>query len=223
MKMDKRLLEKYALGNCSDQERELVEQWLMNSEEEETVLSETSLDRMTSGIWTSLEHNFSDRTLSVKRSWWVSWPRYVAAACVLVGLITASVFTVRKGAEMDIAFSSNGLDHDLKATSQVIDFYLKPNSSVKGKVSRLDNDGCLDFSGAMKIVSNAKNDLEINFRAKNSGFVSRKKVTIQGQQTYYVGVLKQDNAPDEILVLTSQQLEDIPPRIKIVAFKDYSI
>lgn len=222
MEIDKGLLEKYALGNCSDEEKHLVEQWLMSTDEEETILTERALTSMTTSIWASLKHNFPARRLPVQQNWFTGLPHIAAAACLLVGVIGVSLFVTTKSTGIEIAFSTNGLDREVKATSNEIDFYLKPNSSVKGTVSTLSQ-GSLDFSGSFKIVSTAQNDMEIDFRIKSSKSVSTKKVTIRGKQTYYVGILKQDHAPDEILVLTSQQLEDIPPRIKIVAFKDYSI
>lgn len=222
MEIDKGLLEKYVLGNCSDEEKQLVEQWLMSTDEEETVLPERVVTTMTTSIWASLKHNLPARSLPVQQNWWVLLPRVVAAACLLACLIGVSLFATRKNTGINIAFSNSKPDRELKATSNEIDFYLKPNSSVKGTVYGLSQ-GSLDFSGSFKIVSTAKSDLEIDFRTKNSRSVSTKKVTIKGKQTYYVGILKQDHAPDEILVLTSQQLEDIPPRIKIAAFKDYSI
>jgi len=120
-------------------------------------------------------------------------------------------------------FFSYALDNLPSKTTRSVDFYLSPNSSIRGRLYKDTNKGFINVQGSLKVVSKAGENLEMDFGAEHPFFVSRIKVTIQDRQVYHVGVLKEANMPAEILVLSSHELEDVPPRIKIMAFSDYTI
>jgi hypothetical protein len=220
MKITKELIERYLLDACTGEEREAVERWLASSAGENTTLSEETLENMSTNIWASLETSLPDRRNSFTSGW---WPRLAVAACLVAGMVGLSFLFVYKSANTEIAFSSYGTKNELKGAARLIEFSLKPNSSVNGSISRYGSRGYLNFTGSLKMVSEAGSDLEIDFGVGDKVPVLSRKAIIEGGQMYYVGVLKQADSPDEILVLNSEQLEDIPPRIKIMAFHDYDI
>lgn len=220
MKVTKELIERYLQGACTGEEQEAVERWLASSAGEETTLSEETLESMSTDIWVSLETSLPDSRGSFRLGW---WPRLAVAACLAVGMVGISFLFIYKNTNTEIAFSSYGTKDELKGAARLIEFSLKPNSSVNGSISRFGSRGYLNFTGSLKMVSEVGSDLEIDFGVGDNVPVLSRKAIIEGGQMYYVGVLKQTDSPDEILVLNSEQLEAIPPRIKIMAFNDYGI
>ncbi len=194
-----------------------------SAEEEETSLSNQDLDAMTSAIWSSFDRLVPERRLFPGKEARNRAYRFAAAACFIAALSELPFLTKNESPGTGIAFSSDGTAHEVKGSARHIDFYLKPGSYVEGDVCHSLSPGNLHFSGTFKIVNTAETDLEIDFRVKGTAAIPPKKVTIENHQTYYVGVLKQVHSPGEILVLNARELEDIPPRIKIMAFNDHSI
>jgi hypothetical protein len=223
MKVTRELIERYLTGMCTDQEREAVALWLASPDHEETNLSDDTLEDMALDIWGSLETYLPEGRDTIRAGWWSVLPRLAVAACISVGLVGLSFFFAYKNAHTEIAFSSYGMDDEMKGAARPIAFSLKPNSSVSGSISRYAGQGHLNFTGSLKMLSEAGSNLEIDFGVRDQSPVLSRKATIEEGQLYYVGVLKQADSPDEILVSNSQQLEDIPPRIKIMAFNDYDI
>lgn len=223
MKISKELIERYLQDLCSREEREAVDQWLTSTAHEETSLSEQALENMSDNIWASLEVSMPSEPGIMKPQWWAGLPRLAAAACLTLGLIGLSFFFVQKNATTHIAFSSYGMDGEIKDTVRSIAFSLKPNSSVNGNISNYGNRGYLNFTGSLKVFSEASTNLEIDFGIQDQIPGLNRKAVLEGGQLYYVGILKQVDSPDEILVLNSEQMEDLPPRIKIMAFDDFDI
>lgn len=219
--MDKDLLERYASGNCTAEEKLLVEQWLNSSGDEPTALSDGDLAEMDTHIWASLSQHVGNKQIPSKGLFFNPVFRFVAAASVFVMLAAMSGYFFIGNQPAVIDFTSGIHPDQFRSTTASMDFYLEPHSSVQGELKR--RRGNLDFSGSLKMVNSSAADLLINFRAHDTEVSSGKRVRIQSQQTYYVGVLSQQYAPDEILVVNAQQLQDLPPRIRIMAFKDYSI
>nr|WP_295923720.1 hypothetical protein [uncultured Dyadobacter sp.] len=219
MKVTRELIEKYLRGECPVWERQLVEQWMHSCQSEETSLSDQVLENMSAGIWASLENSLPAHTDRFRIVRWNTWNRLAVAACLSVGLVGLSFFLVNRNARTEVAFSSYGVQHQLKGVARQMEFLLQPNSSVNGSISRYGGQGQLNFTGALKVVSGKA--VEIHFGAEATA-ISRKAV-IENGQVYYVGLLKQTGVPDEILVLSSEQIQDIPPRIRIMAFGDANI
>lgn len=219
MKVTRELIEKYLRGECTVWERQVVEQWMHCSESEQTLLSDQVLENMSADIWASLENSLPDHPNRFPLTRWNSWARLAVASCLAVGLVGLSFLLMTRHARTEVAFSSYGAQHELKGVARQMEFLLQPNSSVNGSISRYGGQGRLNFTGALKVL--AGKEIEIDFGAEASA-VSRKAVIEHGQ-VYYVGLLKQAGTPDEILVLSSEQVQDIPPRIRIMAFGDANI
>lgn len=220
MKINKELIDRYLRDACTDQERKAVESWLLSTAAEDTPLTAGELENMSTDIWASLENHLPGHRNPVRNLRWIGLPRLVAA-CLAVGLLGLSFFFVYRSDETSINLSSYGLHGEVKADARQIAFSLQPNSSVNGSISR--NRSYLNFTGSLKMVSGAGSDLEIEFQAENNTTQMSRRAIIEDGQMYYVGLLRQADAPDEILVLNSAQLEDVPPRIKIMAFAAYDI
>lgn len=221
MKINKELIDRYLQNACTAREREIVESWLASSAAEDTALTGDELENMSKHIWASLENYLPGCREPIRLRWWNGLPRLAAAACLLAGMIGLSFFFVYKNADTPIALSSYGMQDGLKGAVRQISFSLQPNSSVNGSISRYQ--GYLNFTGSLKMISGAGSDLQIDFGVgENTNQLSRKAIIEEGQM-YYVGLLKQADVPDEILILNREQLEDVPPRIKIMAFDSYDI
>lgn len=219
--MDRDLLEKYLSGNCTPEEVQQVEQWLNSADDETAALTNSELSDMDSDIWASLSEHLEKPKVTTER--FVLHPafRFSVAASLCIGLALMLSYFFRANKPASINFTAGIHANQFRSATTSLDFYLKPHSRVKGELKR--RRGNLDFSGSLEMVSSSAGELLIDFNAQSAEFSSGRRVKIQPKQTYYVGVLSQQHVPDEILVLNAEQVQDLPPRIRIMAFKDYSI
>ncbi len=221
--MTNELIERYLKNNCTEQERKTVEEWLNSTESEETTLSEESLAEMSSGIWASVKKEIPFLRFRINRFNRPKAAKFVAAASVIIGVAGFHLISGYKNTSVSIALMNNRYSYELKRESRFFDFYLKPNSSVQGNVSDLTGKGNLDFSGSLSMVNTSEKTLEIAFRAERSNPPSIKKIALEKSKLYHVGILKKAHSNDEILVMSDEEMAELPPRIKVMAFCDDSI
>lgn len=83
MKVSRELLQKYASGNCSEEERKIIENWLPGEEDIADSMPETEWKDVSVQMWQNI---VSETRQPAKRLDILKLSRYVTAACIILGL-----------------------------------------------------------------------------------------------------------------------------------------
>ena len=86
MKITPELIEKYHLDSCTAKEKEAILRWLLNSNNENSELSESTLKKLEEDTWKSLSERMGRPGTKVV-GLYKYMARYAAVACLLTGML----------------------------------------------------------------------------------------------------------------------------------------
>ncbi|WP_438712048.1 hypothetical protein ACSTS3_06170 [Aquimarina muelleri] len=159
MKVTPKLIEKYLLKDCSEQEIKIVEQWIASNEQEQSTISNSNLEKMESEIWNSLYKNELQNTTKVIPLYKKAM-RYAAVACVAGLIFFAGRFSTITNTTIDpqnnlLVYGGNGT-----------------HAKIPG------NEFSLQFDGQLKLFNGSK--------AIKTVIAGNKTYTLEPMQTYFL-------------------------------------
>ncbi|MFD2969451.1 hypothetical protein [Sphingobacterium bambusae] len=211
MEISKALLEKYELGQCTDQERDAVQKWLDNDrwEDEEDMPEEDQAVK--ADIWANLTAHIANEAPSAtplvtkKR---VLWPIYAAAACLLLVVAVSAVRLQFDASEKSLFYADNK-QHDVAwQHEQNFDLLLSKNSSAQIDLHA----GSIALSG--NIMFKPKRDFTLHDTRNNRVFHFKRN------QVY---VLSEHPSENKFLVFQKDEMAFLPPPIQRKLKKQFQI
>ncbi|MEM9673170.1 MAG: hypothetical protein ACFB15_30220 [Cyclobacteriaceae bacterium] len=95
MNISPELLKKYATGNCTEEERRLVEQWLAD-DNLSTTSPRAKLEAERTQVWQNIAHKIGWKETKVVPMY-RRITRYAAVACIIIGIFMAGRLSVSTG------------------------------------------------------------------------------------------------------------------------------
>ncbi|GEM_PF-446214 len=210
MEVSKALLEKYELGQCTDQERDAVQKWLDDDRwEEDGPQEEDQVVKM--DIWANLEAHITSEKPSLapladkKR---VLWPLYAAAACLLLVVAASAIYLQFDAAEKSLFYADNKQHNVAWQHEQNFDLLLSENSSAQIDL----HTGSIALSG--NIMFKPKRDFTLHDIRNNRVFHFKRN------QTY---VLSDHPSENKFLVFQKDEMAFLPPPIQRKLKKQFQI
>ena len=162
-----RLLQKYYLGQCTEEEQSAVEQWLASEQFDEPLdLPDRVKPIHKQQMWQAISEDL-DLPRGRKVPLYRKMMRYAAAACAVFGLGTALFMAYHDGdAGEQFAFNNMGTVVAKEVKTPLFDFTLLPGTTAELN-TRLDGmAGDMAFCGAMTLVNNR--DQSVALRLESS-------------------------------------------------------
>jgi len=200
------LLEKFARGTCTEDERMQVALWLQNSEIPELPVADQEKAFSKERIWNRLAHELK-LTQTRKLKHWLA----VAATLTMV----SGLFMLWQPSEKPLQqFAAQEMELGTQNRVTEIDgmrFTLASDSEAKLRLTK-GASGNVVFCGAMEVKNSSGKDVSYNFRSicKNSSY-TQKEVVMKAGKTYVV--LHNYYKRDEILVLNKDNLAGLPDAV----------
>jgi len=211
MEISKALLERYELGQCTDQERDAVQKWLDDDSWEQEVDQPEEDQAVKEEIWANLEVHIGDKRpspLSLTPKKRVLWPVYAAAACLLLVVAAAAIRQQFDTAEKSFFYADNK-QHDVAwQHEQNFDLLLSKNSSAQIDLHA----GSIALSG--NIMFKPKRDFTLHDTRNNRVFHFKRN------QVY---VLSEHPSENKFLVFQKDEMAFLPPPIQRKLKKQFQI
>lgn len=207
MKISPELIEKYFLETCSAEEQKAVEQWLSNNTDEDSNLSNSTLEKMQSNIWNSFSKSRSPNTTKVIPIY-KKITRYAAAACITIGLVLTAtqIFKTYGYMNSKMAFNNTSNTKQIQK-SGIIDFTLMPNSKMDVVTNLSKTKSDIVFCGDVELVNKMNDDVQFEIRTSCEMSVGvKRKVTLKKDVHYYLFALKDKQGKEKIHIYNKEDL-----------------
>lgn len=217
MKISKELIEKYHHGQCTDEERAAVEDWLFSDDADETVQWGSPEEKTTLGaeIWAGIadvapsaeEKPVPRIKHTVIRSFW----KPAVAACLLavLGSVIYSMQRPENGEVIALNNISGTENKDLHEKEFSLSIAPKSNVAINSKT------GIMDFCGAVLI--NPKEDIELTIQGSCANPTQNsEKVSLKKGQNYIAlnyGGNSQYASSGEVIVVKEGAMVSLPPLV----------
>ncbi|GAA3953493.1 hypothetical protein GCM10022246_04450 [Pedobacter ginsengiterrae] len=206
MEINRRLIEKYHLDECTEEERKLVEAWLFSTDIEDLAilpLNEDKLDHKKQ-MWANIDAFITPdlKADQAKNTTIVFWQGAIAASLV-IGLICGLLYLfVNKQEKLpDFVSVNNAYSENVKHVNSLeFNAAIGPNT-----IAKINKDaGVINLNGS--ILLSPKKDIELIFEG------THKKITLKKGQTYII--LDNKSGKQGIIVVSQKNLLDLPPVIQ---------
>lgn len=197
-KVNKELLEKYHLGFCTAEERQIVETWLFNTETDNLNLPKSEIDLHQKEMWDNIKGVFDDGKPQKSQTYYM-WKGAIAASLVLFtfGLIVY-LFLAKDTVSIPDPLSINNIAQSEVQHISAVDYNISigPNTNAQ-----INHAGIIDLSGSVLI--SPKENISLTFKGTD------KKVILKKGQSYII--LKGEAGTQGIIVISERNLMDLPP------------
>ncbi len=220
MKVDATLLERYHLNQCTREEAQLVEDWLLSTDAEPLVMhSVNRKEQIKADMWSDISAILPpDEKEGVKpieprkrASVYYFWKGAVAATLVL-GLLGAVLFYIMKPEtqpERLVAFQNNSSYKVNHISSSAYNLAIGPETSAQ-----IDQQsGAIDLSGSMLI--SPKKDMDLNFEG------TKETMTLKKGQTYII--LNSKTGKLGLIVINEKNIVNLPTVIQRKIIRQFDI
>lgn len=218
MIVNKELIEKYHAGECSPEERRLVEEWLLSDYSDERLLLPGGEDKEIhkQEMWNEIIAGLPEETgISQKPAGLLSRVLQIGiAALLLLGLsFTLILSNFRDDNDQPGSFSNSGASlKELELEDYRI--ILAPNSKINYQA------GLIDFKGS--ILISPKQDIELTLQADyEDASGSLEKVEFKMGQTYIAFISSSDDY--KVIVLNKKNLIHLPDVLQKQINSQFSI
>ncbi len=215
MKISKELIEKYHHGRCTDQEKAVVEEWLLSDDadetiawtfpEEKTALQSDMWNEIATVLPSSQEAPAPNVRHTISRSLW----KPAVAACLLASLGAALYSGKHESAPKEIIAlnnSSGTKNKDLDEKEFTLSIAPRSNVALNSKT------GIMDFCGAVLI--NPKEDIELIFQGTCANPAqNREKVSLKKGQNYIALNYGGNAQTGEVIVVKEGAMVSLPPLV----------
>ncbi len=213
MKIDKELIEKYHLGNCTPEEEALVNEWLANDEFDDlplTAKSPKTADKQ--AIWSEIASFINEEEIKLSKT------RNVKT---LIIQIAASLFLALTAGLTYYHFNTQGenrqvfsFDNSTGTAIKHIDsgsYSIVMGPKSNGKIDL--NNSLIDFCGS--IMLSPKKDVELTFQGYHD------KIKLKTGQTYIV--LSNTCPSSKPVVVNEKDIVHLPPVLQKHLMTHFSI
>ncbi len=220
MKVDAQLLERYHLNQCSPEEEQMVEEWLLSTDAEPLVMhSVNRKEQIKADIWSDISNILPPAgedipavaTHQPKPSIYYFWKGAIAAT-FLLGLLGAILFYVMKPGpqqEQLVAFQNNSSYKVNHISSTSYNLAIGPETSAQ-----IDQEsGAIDLSGSMLI--SPKKDMDLHFEG------AAEKMTLKKGQTYII--LNSKTGQLGLIVINEKNIVNLPTVIQRKIIRQFDI
>lgn len=226
MKIGKELLEKYHRNECTTDESAAVEAWLFSGDSDEALQLPLNESKAThkAEMWTEIAKILPDHVpistpvstpapvTAEKRIFKNTFWSGAVAASLIIGIVGIASYQLIP-ADRPVTALMNINNTSLENVRHIE--YSGYNISVGTNTSaRIDNlTGAVDLSGSMLICP--KKDISLSFEG------STEKIIFKKGQTYIL--LKGKDGKDKILIVSRQNLMDLPPVLQKQIMHEFNI
>lgn len=219
MKVDAQLLERYHLNQCSPEEEQLVEEWLLNTDAAPLVMhSVNRKEQIKADIWRDISSILPPEKETpaviipkVKPSIYYFWKGAIAAT-LLLGLLGVIAFYMLKPGPQPgqlVAFQNNSSYKVNHISSSSYNLAIGPETSAQ-----IDQEsGAIDLSGSMLI--SPKKDMDLHFEG------AAEKMTLKKGQTYII--LNSKNGQLGLIVINEKNIVNLPTVIQRKIIRQFDI
>jgi len=215
MKVNPLLIEKYHHGECTAEERRVVEEWLFDdTTDDQLVLPEgESKDDYKRDIWNGIETILPVSAAAEKPASSTPastvWPKAIAAILV-AALLAIGFYQLPSSMQPHLIAVDNSSSMEvqhLDSRGYLITVGPKTQAKINYKT------GVIDFSGSLLL--SPKMDVELIFYGDDE------KVSFKMGQTYIL--LKDKSGRDKMIVVNERNLLDLPPVIQKQVVNEFNI
>jgi len=230
MKVDNDLIKKYHLNLCTEEEKALVEEWLLNDETEEVVFaSQQDKDIHKEEMWQSLTAAIPALQAEPKRislSHYFTRYKYQAiAASLLFGtLVTGAILFRNSTQDSSVAIASSAGSERKEIDMTELCVTLAPKSKASIKSFHNAEGGNIDFCGTIMI--NPKKDFKLTINGSCASSLNAhdgvETVNLKKGHTY-IAVNYRFNQENELIIVNEQNLSNLPPMLQKEIMNQFSI
>lgn len=221
MKVTKELIEKYHDGDCTPEEIQAVEDWLLNDElDEEFVLPEgTMKESIQEEIWnevrTVIPQPEKQPTFFQRNNWWR--PAVAAAAVLVIGINLFNFKNPKSQSEVLVAQNASAtINKDIHESRYTISLGPKSNIEINHQT------GNIDFCGALMI--NPKQDIEFTIQGTCAMPNNQRETMTLKKGLNYIAL--NYSSPDnykEMVILEEGALMGLPPLMQRQLMNQFNI
>lgn len=213
MKINKELIEKYHLDNCTQEERDAVEDWLFSENSEEELQDAPGLDKqgLQKEMWQEIETVVPviERPRKSK-AFYLQADFLKIAATLIFGLITFTAYRLLQNEQLSPLSINNDSAMDVRhVVTSGCTISLAPNTQTRLNYQT----GYLALTGSM--VIRPKKDIQLRLGALEE------EVILKGGQTYIA--FNEEEGNDKIIIVNERNLADIPPVLQRALINQFNI
>lgn len=209
MNVTKELLERYAKGECSAEEQATVEQWLEQGADDDKVVSSTDT-AIKAKVWADLAKN--NPGILRQKSIWLYPYRYAATALLLVTLGGLYYLAVHTYEQHSIRLSSVGSKKLETANIAGYAVTLSKESYVQVQQNVWRTQADIGLCGGVKLVNQTASNITLNIHTICGRQHDETQVTLPQGKTCMA--MQLDFSNDELMVIDSERIFDLPPRLQ---------
>ena len=218
MKITKDLLDRYARGECSPQEKKRVEMWLDSPESEFSISNQLfAQDKIKNEVWESLiaDHSELDpkHLNHIDRSVW-PFLKYAAAVAIFLGM--ATFFAKRLVPGQVVHLENETLKTKTYGSLNEFEITLAPNANATVKSRWLGKPNQVDFCGDLLIKPTQNINLSFQSNCDVADFKKGDKLCFKNR-TYLT--MTHNYLGGGILVVDTKKIRYLPLRLEAAAYK----
>lgn len=216
MKISKELIEKYHHGRCTDDEKAVVEEWLLSDDTDEAVEWATPAEKISvqSEIWDGIaavlpSSHEAPRVPEVKRTIVRTFWKPAVAACLIAALGSILYINKQESAKQEVIALDNisGTENkDLHEKEFTLSIAPKSNVAINSET------GIMDFCGAVLI--NPKEDIELTFQGSCANpTLNKETVSLKKGQNYIALNYGGNASTGEVIIVEEGAMVSLPPLV----------
>lgn len=219
MKITRKLIEKYHDGLCTPEEKQAVENWLLD---DDTDIHELADPALGSEMWQEIEASLGPahlipETPAQKQNNWL----HLKAAAVLLVFISMAIYLSKAYNPIQhlTVVENNSQSQNKKIDNDAYLLSIGPRSNVE-----IDNKtGTVDFCGAFMI--NPKRDIEFTMQGScpASKADSTEKIILKKGLKYIAVNYGNQDRKNEIIVLEASDMTSLPPWVLKQLIRQFNI
>ena len=209
MKITPELLEKFANGSCSKEEKKFVEQWLNMGLDVESEKNARLFKPRHEKVWNRVKTNIlqnQTKVISLKRN----FLQISAAACIAILVLSSIAYTIFVSTSVDEKYSAIK-DTEGSIVLSGMDLKVFKGSEVLADYNHETEFLSLSLEGEVELTNNAGCDIEMEVNYPSNGNLKKlEKVRLQNGYTYLICRFDKHKF-DEILVLDVNKTGGLSP------------
>ncbi|MDR7130926.1 hypothetical protein J2X69_003285 [Algoriphagus sp. 4150] len=207
MKITPELLDRYAKGKCTGEERQFLQTWLDSANWEESNLQERDLKQMKQEVWATVGPRglgFAKIPNSIYR---------YAAGVVAISVVSALAFRLLvTSVPILMSFTNFSEETELKESINGMELLLKPESRISGMTSSANGRGELDFCGFVELDNFTGRDILVEVKSNCAiGITQAAEFNLRNGEKYLFFTSKYKR--EEIHVVNTRILHELPLRL----------
>lgn len=218
MKVSKELIEKYHSGQCSPEESDMVENWLLDDETElETTLPEgLKKEDLKAEMWHEIASSLPSADKKI-----INFHKhrlFLSAAASAAVLLLVSLFVFKQHTRQTIASAANTpapANKEINSLDYTISLAPESNASIDSE------SGLIDFCGA--ILISPKKDVRLSFNdVCDDSRGNTEKINFKKGETY-IALNYRNNRDSALIVMDEKLLMGLPPMVKRQIMDQFNI